>query len=129
MSGISRTIIDAQDFDQVIAKRRRNYLHLQSLLEDLSPPVFSTMPVGVCPLFYPFMTHRKQELCRRLNESGIQAVPFWFHGKFSPPRGAFPEVDVLRDTVLELPCHQDLGSHDIERVAQTVHAIVRDLGD
>ncbi|MEN3355575.1 MAG: perosamine synthetase, partial [Betaproteobacteria bacterium] len=98
MSRLSRTIIDAQDFDDIVATRRRNYLHLQSLLEDLSPPVFPTMPVGVCPLFYPFITPRKWELCRRLNESGIQAVPFWFHGEFSPPRGAFPEVDVLRDT-------------------------------
>ena len=129
MSGISRTIVDAQDFDEVVATRRRNYLHLQSLLEDLSPPVFSTMPVGVCPLFYPFSTPRKRELCRRLRESGIEAVPFWFHNEFSPSRGAFPEVDVLRDTVLELPCHQDLGPRDIARVAHTVHAIVRDLGD
>jgi dTDP-4-amino-4,6-dideoxygalactose transaminase len=129
MSGISRTIIDAQDFDEVVATRRRNYLHLQSLLEDLSPPLFGAMPAGVCPSFYPFVTQRKHELCSRLHQSGIQAVLFWLHGEFSPPRGEFPEVDNLRDTVLELPCHQDLVPDDMERMALTVRAIVRSLGD
>jgi dTDP-4-amino-4,6-dideoxygalactose transaminase len=129
MSGISRRIIDAQDFEVVVATRRRNYLHLQSLLEDLSPALFPTMPVGVCPLFYPFVTARKFELCNRLQQSGIQAVLFWLHGEFSPPRGEFPEVDDLRDTVLELPCHQDLAPDQIERMAHVVRAMVRDLGD
>jgi dTDP-4-amino-4,6-dideoxygalactose transaminase len=128
MTPVSRTIIDAQDFDAIVQARRRNYLHLQSLLEDLSAPLFPTMPDGVCPLFFPFVTQKKRELCRRLQASGVQAVMFWLHGEFSPPRGAFPDVDVLRDTVLELPCHQDMTTQHIERVAHTVRAILRDLG-
>ncbi|MGZ5124415.1 MAG: DegT/DnrJ/EryC1/StrS family aminotransferase [Burkholderiales bacterium] len=128
MSGVSRTIIEAQDLEAIVEARRRNYLHLQSLLEDLSEPLFPTLPDGVCPLFYPFMTSKKHELCIRLQASGVQAVLFWLHGEFSPPRGAFPDADVLRDTVLELPCHQDMTASHIERVANTVRTILRDLG-
>lgn len=128
MSPVSRTIIDAQDFEAIVEARRRNYLHLQSLLRDLSAPLFPILPEGVCPLFFPLVTNRKHELCGRLQASGVQAVLFWLHGDFSPPRGAFPEADVLRDAVLELPCHQDMTAHHIERMANTVRTIVQDLG-
>ena len=129
MSGISRLIIQNQEFDKIVERRRTNYRHLQSLLEDISPPVFPDLPEGVCPLFFPFATRRKRELCERLHVSGVEAVPFWLHGEFSPPRGAFPEVDVLRDTVLELPCHQDLQHEDIERLGETVRSVMADMGE
>ena len=129
MSGISRIVIDGQDFEEIIAARRRNYLHLESLLQDLAPPLFSGLPEGVCPLFFAFVTRRKRELCSRLQASGIQAVLFWLPAAFSTPRGEFPEVDWLRETVLELPCQQDIAPEGIERIAHTVRAIVRDLGE
>ena len=127
MSSVSHTIIHAQDVEQIVGTRRRNYAHLQDLLKDLSRPVFDQLPAGVCPLFYPLTTSRKHELWRRLRSSGIEAVLFWLPNEFAPPRGVFPEVDTLRDTVLELPCHQDLAAHDIERVAALVRRHAREL--
>lgn len=128
MSRISRNIVASQDFDNVIAARRRNYLLLESMLRDLSPPVFADLPPGVCPSFYPFATARKRELWRELRLRGIEAVLFWLPGDLSPPSGQFPEVDTLRETVLELPCHQDLTVTVIERIAHTVRASLRSLG-
>lgn len=129
MSGLSRTIAAAQDFAAIVETRRRNYAQLQSLLSDLSPPVLGDLPEGMCPLFYPFATERKHELWSRLRAKGIQSVLFWLGGELGPRVGEFPEVDVLRRTVLELPCHQSLTPQAIERVADTVRKAVHDLGE
>jgi perosamine synthetase len=128
MSGASRRIVATQDFDAIVEARRRNYMHLQSLLAALSRPLHADLPRGVCPLFYPFVTSRKLELWTRLRAQGVQAVLFWMGGELGPPPGEFPEVDALRQTVLELPCHQDMTPEKIERVAALVHQGVRHLG-
>jgi dTDP-4-amino-4,6-dideoxygalactose transaminase len=128
MSDMSKMVLAAQDFDAIVSTRRRNFAHLQSLLSGLAPPVFPDLASGVCPLFYPFVTPRKHELWQRLQAKGVQSVLFWLPRQFAPPAGEFPEVDVLRQTVLELPCHQDMTPDDIERVARTVRTAVRDIG-
>jgi len=127
MSDVSRGVLAAQDLGEVVSRRRRNFLHLESRLGDLAPPVFESLPAGVCPLFYPFITKHKLELWRKLDAQGVQAVLFWLPRQFAPPHGEFPDVDQLRQTVLELPCHQDLTPADIERMAQIVRSIVRSL--
>jgi perosamine synthetase len=127
MSPISQRILAAQDFDSIVRTRRRNYIHLRDLLSDLAPPIFDDLPEGVCPLFYPFATKYKRELWARLRGCGIQSVLFWMTTDLATAPGEFPEVDTLRQTILELPCHQDMTPQGIERVAKTVRACVRDL--
>lgn len=127
MSPVSRRVAAAQDYDAIVTARRRNYHHLASLIGDLSPPVVETLAPGVCPLFYPFVTDHKLELWRRLRTSGVQAVLFWLGGELGPRPGEFPEVDTLRRTVLELPCHQDMTASDIERLARLVRGAAADL--
>lgn len=90
MSNISRMVVAAQDFDLIVQTRRRNYLHLESLLRDLSPPLFPALPEGVCPLFYPFLSAQKHRLWTSLRAKGVQAVLFWLPRQFAPPRGQFP---------------------------------------
>jgi dTDP-4-amino-4,6-dideoxygalactose transaminase len=129
MSPISQRIVAAQDFEHIVQTRRSNYLHLEYLLRDLSPPVFPGLPEGVCPLFYAFATTRKRELWTKLRASGVQTVMFWNPSGLGPAPGEFPEVDALRRTVLELPCHQDMTPQRIERVAHAVRVALRELGE
>ena len=128
MSDVSRRIVATQDFDAIVAARRRNFLHLQSLLSEVTAPVFTGLPEGMCPLFYPFATEHKLELWRRLRREGVESVLFWMGGELGPPRGEFPDVDALRRTVLELPCHQDLTPDDMERLGGVVRKLARELG-
>jgi dTDP-4-amino-4,6-dideoxygalactose transaminase len=127
MSSASRRIIAAQDFDAIVRARRRNYLHLESLLRDVAPPVFNTLPEGVCPLFYPFVTTRKRELWAKLRGRGIQAVLFWMTTDVDDAP-VFPDTETLRRTVLELPCHQDMSAELIDRMAAEVRSAVKALG-
>ena len=128
ISPVSQRIVSAQDYENIARTRRTNYLHLEHLLRDISPPVFPALPEGVCPLFYPFATQRKLELWTKLCSRGVQTVMFWNPTPLGPAPGEFPEVDTLRQTILELPCHQDMTPQRIERVAQAVRVAVRELG-
>ena len=96
-------------------------------MHDLAAPVFPSLPDGMCPLFYPFATDHKIELWRRLRSKGVQAVLFWLGGDLGPAPGEFTEVDKLRRTVLELPCHQDMTPERVERLGQVVRTCMRGL--
>ncbi|HYC48839.1 MAG TPA: DegT/DnrJ/EryC1/StrS family aminotransferase [Burkholderiales bacterium] len=127
MSHVSHRIVAAQDFSSIVTARRRNFLQLNDHLGDLSASVFPSLPDGMCPLFYPLATPHKIELWRRLRSRGVQAVLFWLGGSSGPRPGEFPEVDALRRTVLELPCHQDMTPEHVERLAHVVRACMRGL--
>jgi len=117
MSGICRRIVSAQPFGDVVERRRRNFLHLIDRLKGIVPLVYDVLPDGVCPLFFPVLTSNKVHISKRLFEVGIESVNFWSLHEPQAPKGMFPEVDRLRETVLELPCHQDVSPKDIERLA------------
>jgi dTDP-4-amino-4,6-dideoxygalactose transaminase len=120
MSSLSRVVLRSLDYEAIVAARRRNYFVLLGRLRDLAPPVFSELPAGVCPLFYPLTVNDKPGLRARLAARGVETVDFWSTHHPSCPEGAFPEVDLLRRRVLELPVHQDLAPDDVAFVARAV---------
>ncbi len=127
MSHLSHVVAEAQDFAGIVERRRRNYFHLLGKLRGISPPVFGELPAGVCPLFYPFQTRDKQAVLARLIARGIEAVDFWRVGHPAVPPGTFPEVDKLRQTILEIPCHQDLSPATIDRIAAAVAEVMEEV--
>lgn len=127
MSNLSHVVASAQDFSGIVERRRRNYFHLLGKLRGLSQPVFSELPPGVCPLFYPFQTDDKQAMLARLQARGIEAVDFWRVGHPAVPPGAFPEVDRLRQTILEIPCHQDLSPMTVDKIAAAVAEVAEEV--
>jgi len=124
MSPTAMRIARAQDCPGIVAARRRNYFYLLGRLRDLSPPLFSELPTGVCPLFYPLAVSNKQEAMQRLAASGIQTVDFWRDFHPACDAAQFPEVAKLRRTLLELPCHQDLGAEQMGRIAAAVREVL-----
>lgn len=118
MSGVSEAIARRCDPDAVVAARRRNYFLVLGRLRDRVPPVFSELPAGAAPLFYPLLCDDKAAVQARLAARGIETVDFWREGHALCPVGEFPEVDALRRRVLELPIHQDLDAGDVAHVAR-----------
>jgi len=125
MSKVSHRIIAAQDFPAIVENRRRNYLQLLDSLGGIAPPVFDGLPAGVCPLSYPLRVRNKPAVVERFLARGVDAVNMWFPNHPGGPVEPYPEVDELRRTVLELPCHQDLTPQMIERVASIARDILR----
>lgn len=129
MSPLTKKIALAQDLAKVVELRRRNFFYLLGRLRDLSPPLFSQLPPGVCPLFYPLVVEDKAPLMARLKARGIETIDFWrhFHPACDPKE--FPEVVQLRRTILEIPCHQDLSPEVMGELAQAVRdAVIAERG-
>ncbi len=126
MSRFCRLVLASQDFASVVERRRRNYFHLLDRLREVAPPVLGEPAPGVCPLSYPVQVRNKEAAVTRLATRGIEAVNLWSRHYPAVPPGAFPEVDELRRTVLELPCHQDLTSEAIDRIVVAVRDVMEE---
>jgi dTDP-4-amino-4,6-dideoxygalactose transaminase len=125
MSAASHVVLRNQDFASIVERRRRNYFLLYAMLRDVAPPVTGELTPGVCPLFYPVRMRNKAAAMARLLSRGVETVDFW---RVRHPRvaaGEFPDVDELRETVLELPVHQDLSPADAEHVATCVRELLK----
>jgi len=125
MSAASHVIARNQDFAGIVERRRRNYFLLYAMLRDVAPPVTGELKPGVCPLFYPMPVDDKAGAMARLLARGVETVDFWRVRHPAVPAGAFPEVDGLRERVLELPVHQDLSPADAEHVATCVRELLK----
>ena len=124
MSKLGHRILAALDLDQIIERRRRNYLHLLNRLQPFCEPVFTQLPPGVCPLFFPIHVRQKEAVVERLFMRGIQAVNLWSAYHTLAPPGRYPEVDELRQTVLEIPCHQGITGNTVDRMADEVISVL-----
>jgi hypothetical protein len=125
MSSASHLVLRNQDFAGIVERRRRNYFLLYAMLREVAPPVTGELKPGVCPLFYPMPVDDKAGAMARLLARGVETVDFWRVRHPALPAGAFPEVDRLRERVLELPVHQDLSPADAEHVAGCVRELLK----
>ena len=109
----------------VVERRRRNFFHLLGALRGVAPPLVSELPSGVCPLFYPLWVPDRDEVLARLRAENVEANGGWrsFHPRCDG--GEFPEAARLREHVLELPCHQDLGPAHVAHVARAALGALR----
>jgi perosamine synthetase len=125
MSPLTRRIALSQDLAGIVERRRRNYFFLLGRLREVSAPLFHQLPAGVCPLFYPLIVDDKDAVYQELRARGVEAIDFWRHFHPSCDATKFPEVARLRNTVLEIPCHQDLSPEAMARLALTVREAVQ----
>jgi len=124
MSAISHLVLRNQDWPLIVERRRRNYFLLYAALRDVAPPVTAELKPGICPLFYPMAISDKAAAMARLLARGVETVDFWRVRHPALQSGEFPETDRLRETVLELPVHQDLSPADAEHVASCVRELL-----
>lgn len=124
VSPLTLKIAHALDMADIVEKRRRNYFFLLGRLRDVSTPLFNELPPGVCPLFYPLVVDDKAAVLEKLTAAGISVVDFWrdYHPACDPKE--FPEVMRLRNSIVEIPCHQDLDPDVMSRVAQVVRDVL-----
>ena len=125
ISPLVARIVRAHELARVVERRRRNFFHLLGALRGAAPPLVHELPPGVCPLFYPLWVPDRDEALARFRMDNVEAHAGWprFHPRCDG--GEFPEAARLREHVLELPCHQDLGP---EHVAHVARAAQRALG-
>ena len=100
-----------------IAQKRRE--HYALILKELSSacgitPLFKTLPAGVVPQVVPFLVDNPKELAYWLKEFGVPVIRF---GEFlweGMDPGFCRVSEEYSRRVFQLPCHQDLTSHEID---------------
>ena len=102
------------------AIRAANYAYLLERLDRFVPRIFPSLPEGASPFAFPIQSDRKEELLHRLAGRGIAAVDFWSTPHPCLPVEGFPRAAALRESIIALPVHQELGVRELERIVDTV---------
>jgi len=123
ISPVCETLLRRWDYRSIVRRRRENFRLLRDRLAGRATALKPDLPEGVCPLFFPILVPDKRAAARALWARGVEAVEFWNDGDPEARAELFPETQFLRDHVLELPIHQDLGPAEIEHVAAQVAAV------
>ncbi len=120
ISGLSRHLLKHFDYEGIRARRRANFLRLRDRLQGSVTMLRDDLEPGVCPLFFPILVNDKETAAAALWARGIEAVQFWNHGdpEAAPQEG--PDARYLRDHVLEIPIHQDIGFNQVDYAARQI---------
>lgn len=127
MSRLSHRILKNIDFAPIVEKRRRNYVALSRLIKDVPGVELwrEELPKGVCPLVLPIRVERRDALREKLAERGIGTYAMGASLHPSVPKEEFPSAARLSEQVLGLPIHQDVRSHHIDYMADTLRALLK----
>jgi len=120
MSRVSHHLLDHLDYERIRTRRRENFERLGTLLEGRAKPLLTSLPAGVCPLFFPLLVPDKAEAAHALWDRGIGAVEFWNEGDAGARGSEHSGALFLRRHVLELPVHQDLRPEQLAYMADEV---------
>lgn len=89
-------------------------------LEHLAPEPFTRLHEGASPFAFPIWSSRKEELLDWLNRLGIVAPNYWSVPHPVLQATDFPQAAALREGIVALPVHQELGTKELERIADAV---------
>jgi dTDP-4-amino-4,6-dideoxygalactose transaminase len=123
MSRVSQRLLARFDYDAIRRIRVANYRRLAAQLDNSAEPVFTTVPEGTCPLFFPLLVHDKHGTAERLRARGVDALEFWNDSCEPGGHDMGRDARFLREHVLELPIHQDLTARHIDHIAAQLRGL------
>jgi perosamine synthetase len=100
--------------------RVSHYAFLLERLGHIVPESFARLHEGASPYAFLILSERKVELLERLTRHGIVASNFWSVPHPSLQVSRFPQAAALRQSIVALPVHQELGIEELERVVAAV---------
>lgn len=123
MAPLTRHMLERIDFDLLPQRRRDVYSQLLHRLGDWVAPLKGELATGVCPQFLPVIIEDKGAAIEQLRARGVEAI--------DPGSGADLGVDErrskdarwLREHLVGLPAHQDLGAEHVAHVVRSVRAL------
>jgi dTDP-4-amino-4,6-dideoxygalactose transaminase len=127
MSRLSKHLVSHFPLEEIAFKRRANYSYLLERVSELEgvQPLFGPLPPGVVPWVLPLTIGDRREMDLELRALGIPAVT-WVSVR--DPRIStqeFPVADMLYESLVLLPIHQDLGQPQLDLIAEAVTSVCR----
>ena len=127
MSRLSRGLLSQTRPEEIVEKRRRNYLHLWDKLKDLKgiQPLYNQLPDGVCPLAFPFYVNDRAFWAEALEARGV-LVGGWPSYHRGLDWSEFPEARRLKNNLMTIPVHQGLDLEHMNHIARSVRTIAEE---
>jgi perosamine synthetase len=125
MSRLSKIVFRHSDVSAVVAKRRANYLYLQTKLaaEYGLRFLISALPDDICPWVFPLFFDGVPDACSALRDRGLPAVSWDGVRPNGVEWGLFSDADYLYRNLVFLPVHQNLAAEDLEEIIVAVRQI------
>ena len=125
MSRLTQGLLRCVRPDEIIQRRRHNYLQLLNLIRDLPgvAPLFPDLPDGVCPIGLPILVSQRSSWERQLSARNIDVYAWWSGYHSGIDWDQFPEACRLKDQVMLLPIHQQLNDLDMKYIGSQVALI------
>ena len=107
--------------------RNGNFRTYLGQLQDIA--LVKTITSRASPIGFPVVVPDRDGFRKRLKEQGVDALCHW--PDYLLPKGVatrFPEALQLANSILSLPCHQDLGAEQIAYVCRAARKALRAKG-
>lgn len=118
--GSTRFLLPRVAAEDASFRRYANYLTLSRELGDSIPEEFPALLHGASPFGFPVATEEKETHLTRLACRGIVALNFWSRAHPSLDPSRYPRATDLRNKIVILPVHQELGSSELRRIIDAV---------
>jgi hypothetical protein len=122
---ISNTIINELDINELIEKRKKNFMFLLNALKGIEgvKPIFNEIPDAICPLFFPVYIDKGREKFKKLLIDENIYCPI--HWPIPPQIDIFkyPLSKKVYSCILSIPCDQRYDIKDMERIANVINKI------
>lgn len=116
ISEISKTILNNQNYNEIIDIRRKNYIYLLENIINLSiiEPIYKDIPDSVCPIGFITKSKERDQLRSYLASNGIYCPVHWeIPEKVS---NDYNESFKLSKNILTIPCDQRYTLDDMEYI-------------
>jgi len=121
ISRLSLALVERMDPCEIVERRRANYVRLLELVAlEQGDPVFAALPEGCCPLYLPLFVRDRTAVMLRMQSRGVEPFVFGLFHHPTLPVDEFPESKRMREEILCLPIHHQLGERELRRVAEAM---------
>jgi dTDP-4-amino-4,6-dideoxygalactose transaminase len=116
-------------FDEIAARRISNYQQLAAEVDRLEGVnlFWPSLPEGMVPLNFPVLLENADrfDVYKRMRATGVGVIALYHTLVDAIEPETFPVSHEISRKILNLPIHQDVGSHDVEVIADVLkHALV-----
>ena len=127
MSNISKNIMNRSNIDTITENRRNNFNYLLERIPNSNHiiGIYTMLPEGVCPLFFPVRTGdtTRREVQNIFRRYGVQTYVFGENLHRSLPGKEYPDSVMLSNQILGLPVHQNLKTKELEQILDAINSI------
>ena len=117
MSNATKNILAHIDYDAIVSKRRANYAYLHSRLKELNLLKLPELNTFVCPMVYPFLPLKKENLRNYLIGNKIFVATYWPNVKQLP---GFEIEYQLANRLIAIPIDQRYGKDEMDFIIDCI---------